>query len=154
MKKKVDVILIKNNLKQGKKGSLINVTRGYAFNYLLPSKIAEIATSKKIKHIQMFENVKIKQKAANEIETKLLQNNIEKIHKISVYKKRGENNLIFGSVTEKEVIKWINKYTNLSINKIKVQIAETKFIGIRDIKIQINSKVSINIPIHIIPTNI
>nr|YP_010619742.1 Ribosomal protein L9 [Tayloriella tenebrosa]WAX03755.1 Ribosomal protein L9 [Tayloriella tenebrosa] len=154
MKKKVDVILLKDNLKQGKKGSIINTTRGYAFNYLIPSKIAEIATSKKVKHIQMFENMKIKQREANENENRLLQGNIEKIKKISIYKKKGENNLIFGSVTEKEIVKWINKYTDLSINKIQITTVETKLTGIRNIKLQINPKVSINIPINIIPTNI
>nr|YP_009393401.1 ribosomal protein L9 [Symphyocladiella dendroidea]ARW61963.1 ribosomal protein L9 [Symphyocladiella dendroidea] len=154
MKKKVDVILIKDDLKQGKKGVLVHVTRGYAFNYLIPSKIAEIATPKKIKQIQMFENIKIQQIEANQIETQLLQNNIEKINKISIYKKRGENNLIFGSVTEKEIIKWIKQYTNLSINKIKIQTVDTKSIGIKDIKININTKIQINIPIYIIPTNI
>nr|YP_010618772.1 Ribosomal protein L9 [Rhodomelopsis africana]WAX02785.1 Ribosomal protein L9 [Rhodomelopsis africana] len=154
MKKKVNIILIKDNLKQGKKGSLINVARGYAFNYLIPSKIAEIATSKKIKHIKMLENIKTKQKEANQIESKLLQDNIKKIEKISVYKKKGKTNLIFGNVTEKDITKWVNKYTNLSINKIQIQIVETKLIGIRNIKIQINPKVSVDIPINIIPTNI
>nr|YP_010619937.1 Ribosomal protein L9 [Symphyocladia marchantioides]WAX03950.1 Ribosomal protein L9 [Symphyocladia marchantioides] len=154
MKKKVNVIFIKDNLKQGKKGVLINVARGYAFNYLIPGKIAEIATPKKIKHIQMFAKIKIQQKEANQIETQLMQNNIKKINKISVYKKRGENNLIFGSVTEKEIIKWINKHTSLSINKIKIQVVDTKLIGIEDIKIQINPKIQVNIPVYIIPTNI
>nr|YP_010618967.1 Ribosomal protein L9 [Deltalsia parasitica]WAX02980.1 Ribosomal protein L9 [Deltalsia parasitica] len=154
MKKKIDIILIKDHLKQGKKGLLTNVARGYAFNYLIPSKIAEIATPKKIKHIQMFENIKIKQKEANQIENKLLQDKIKKIDKISVYKKKGENNLIFGSIKEKEIIKWINKYTNLSINKIQIQSVETKSIGVKNIQIVINSTTSINIPIYIIPTNI
>nr|YP_010851499.1 ribosomal protein L9 [Echinothamnion hookeri]WGH14396.1 ribosomal protein L9 [Echinothamnion hookeri] len=154
MKKKVDVILIQNNLTKGKKGSVINVSRGYAFNYLIPNKIAEIATNKKIKHIQMFENIAIKQKETSNIEIKLLRNNIQKIDNISIYKKKGENNLIFGSITEKDIIKWINKYTNLLINKIQIQTLEIKLIGVTKIKIQINPKVNINIPLKIIPTNI
>nr|YP_009399590.1 ribosomal protein L9 [Dictyomenia sonderi]ARW69196.1 ribosomal protein L9 [Dictyomenia sonderi] len=154
MKKKINVILIKDNLKQGKKGSSINVARGYAFNYLIPSQIAEIATSEKIKHLQMFENIKIKQKETNQIATQLLQNNLEKIKKISVYKKKGENNLIFGSITEKDIAKWIKKYTNLSINKIQLKIVEAKSIGVRNIEIKMNTKVNISIPINIIPTNI
>nr|YP_010619160.1 Ribosomal protein L9 [Pterosiphonia complanata]WAX03173.1 Ribosomal protein L9 [Pterosiphonia complanata] len=154
MKKKVDIILAKDNCKQGKKGSLISVNHGYAFNYLIPNKIAEIATSKRIKHMKMLKNIKIKQKEVNQIKNELLQHNIEKIEKISVYKKKGENNLIFGNITEKEITKWINKYTKLSINKIEIKIIETKLIGIRKINIQVNPKITINIPIYIIPTNI
>nr|WGH13804.1 ribosomal protein L9 [Lophurella pseudocorticata] len=154
MKKKVDVILIKNNLTIGKKGLIINVARGYAFNYLIPNKIAEIATNKKIKHIHMFENIAIQQKETNNIEIKLLKNNIQKIDSISIYKKKGENNLIFGSITEKDITKWINKYTNLLISKIQIKTLDIKLIGITDIKIQINPKVNISIPLKIIPTNI
>nr|YP_010851104.1 ribosomal protein L9 [Aphanocladia stichidiosa]WGH14001.1 ribosomal protein L9 [Aphanocladia stichidiosa] len=154
MKKKVDVILINNNLTAGKKGSIINVARGYAFNYLIPNKIAEIATNKKIKHMQMFENIAIQQKETSNIEIKLLKNNIQKIESISIYKKKGENNLIFGSITEKDITKWINKYTNLLISKIQIKTSEINLIGITHIKIQINTKVNVNIPVKIIPTNI
>nr|YP_010850906.1 ribosomal protein L9 [Lophurella mutabilis]WGH13606.1 ribosomal protein L9 [Lophurella mutabilis] len=154
MNKKVDVILIKNNLTTGKKGSVINVARGYAFNYLIPNKIAEIATNKKIKHIQMFENIAIKQKETSNIEINLLKDNIQKVDRISIYKKKGESNLIFGSITEKDITKWINKYTNLLINKIQVKTLDIKLIGITHIKIQINPKLTISIPLKIIPTNI
>nr|WGH12817.1 ribosomal protein L9 [Echinothamnion sp.] len=151
MKKKVDVIMIK---KSEKKGSIINVARGYAFNYLIPNKIAEIATSKKIKQIHMFKNIAIKKQEANEVKTQFLRNNIEKINRISIYKKTGENNSIFGSITEKDIIKWINKYTNLLTNKIHIDNLEIKRVGITKIKIQINPKTSINISLTITPTNI
>nr|YP_010851302.1 ribosomal protein L9 [Aphanocladia delicatula]WGH14199.1 ribosomal protein L9 [Aphanocladia delicatula] len=154
MKKKVDVILIQENLKKGKQGSIINVTRGYAFNYLIPNKIAEIATSTKIKHIKMFKHIEIKKQEANQIETQLLKNKIEKIDSITIYKKTGENGLIFGSITEKEIMQCINRYTSLSINKIQIKNLEVKSIGIENIRIQMNPKININIPLKIVPTNI
>nr|YP_010850510.1 ribosomal protein L9 [Lophurella caespitosa]WGH13210.1 ribosomal protein L9 [Lophurella caespitosa] len=154
MKKKVDVIIIKNNLTTGKKGSVINVARGYAFNYLIPNEIAEIATNKKIKHIQMFENIAIEQKETSNTKIQLLKNNIERVGSISIYKKKGENNLIFGSITEKDITKWINKYTNLLINKIQIKTLDIKLVGITHIKIQVNLKINISIPLKIIPINI
>nr|YP_010851698.1 ribosomal protein L9 [Echinothamnion hystrix]WGH14595.1 ribosomal protein L9 [Echinothamnion hystrix] len=154
MKKKIDVILVKNTLTIGKKGSIINVARGYAFNYLIPNKIAEIATNKKIKHIQMFENIAIKQRETSDTEIKLLKNNMQKIDSISIYKKKGENNLIFGNITEKDIMKWINKYTNVLINRIQIKTLEIKLIGVTNIRIQINPKININVPLKIIPTNI
>nr|WGH13012.1 ribosomal protein L9 [Echinothamnion sp.] len=154
MKKKVDVILIKNDLQKGKQGSIINVTRGYAFNYLIPNKMAEIATKAKIKHINMFKNIKTKKQEDNQIETTLLKNKIEKINSITIYKKTGENGLIFGSITEKEIIQWINNYTSILINKIQIKNLEAKLIGIKNITIQINPKVKISISLKIVPTNI
>nr|ARW60688.1 ribosomal protein L9 [Polysiphonia sp.] len=154
MKKKVNIILLKNNIEKYKQGTIISVARGYAFNYLIPNKIAEIATSKKIKHINMFQDLKIKEKKANEIEITLLKNSIEIIKRISIYKKKGDHNSIFGSVTEKDIIQWIDKYTNLKINKTQIKILDTKLIGMGYVKIQINHKIIINLKLHIIPTNI
>ena len=79
MVKKIDVILTKNHSNGEKKGNIINVSSGYAFNYLIPNQIAEIATEKKIKHIKMFEEIEKKQKVANEVEVNLVKEKIEKI---------------------------------------------------------------------------
>jgi len=115
MKKKIKIILLKDNTKKEKKGSIINVTRGYAFNYLIPNHIAEIATKNKMKHIQMIQNIVENRQKENEDEIKLLKHNIDTIKNLSFYKRQGENNYIFGNITEKEILKWFNKHTNLEI---------------------------------------
>nr|YP_009654450.1 ribosomal protein L9 [Pleurostichidium falkenbergii]QCH39737.1 ribosomal protein L9 [Pleurostichidium falkenbergii] len=154
MKKKVSVILKQDNKRKRETQCIVNVARGYAFNYLIPNELAELATAKKVQHIKMFESIKTKKKEQNEIELQLIDNNIKKIKKISIYKKGGENNSIFGSITEKDIVKWISKYTNLFIHKLKLEILETKFTGIKYVKIQVHNKNTINIPLYIIPTNI
>nr|YP_009397726.1 ribosomal protein L9 [Dipterosiphonia australica]ARW66912.1 ribosomal protein L9 [Dipterosiphonia australica] len=154
MKKKVDIIIIKDSVKNLAKGSVISVTRGYAFNYLLPNKIAEIVTKKRIKHLTMFNDIKIEKQEANANYNRLLKNSIEKIDKVTLYKKNGENNLIFGSITDKEITEWISKYTNLIIHKTQIEITETKSIGITRLRIKINTNNQIDIPLQIIPTNI
>ncbi len=154
MKKKIKIILLKDNRKKEKKGSIINVARGYAFNYLIPNEIGEIATKNKIKHIQMIENIIKNKEKENEFEIKLLKNNIEKIQNISIYKRQGENNYIFGNITEKEILKWLKRYTDLAIKKIKLDNLNNKIIGISMTKIEIDKKININLPIYIIPINI
>nr|YP_009395040.1 ribosomal protein L9 [Polysiphonia stricta]ARW63602.1 ribosomal protein L9 [Polysiphonia stricta] len=154
MKKKINLIVTKDNLHNLTKGSLINVSRGYAFNYLIPNQIAEIASQGKIKHIQMFQEINKKKKEERNINEALLEKNIKKIKKISIYKKKGENNLIFGSVTEKDIIKWITKYTNLKINKTQIKIIEAKSIGTSYIEINVNTKINTQIALELIPMNI
>ena len=154
MKKKIKIILLKDKTKKEKKGSIINVARGYAFNYLIPNNIGEIATKNKIKHLKMIQNIIKDKRRENETEMQMLKNNIEKVKQISIYKRKGENNYIFGNITEKDVIRWFNKYTNLKIKKIKIQNFKNKIIGIGKIEVEIDKKISINIPIYIAPINI
>nr|YP_009398334.1 ribosomal protein L9 [Thaumatella adunca]ARW67520.1 ribosomal protein L9 [Thaumatella adunca] len=154
MTRKINVILIKDNHKKGNKGNIINVSCGYAFNYLIPNKIAELATTKKIKHIKMFEEIKRKNKEANDMANKLVKEKIDNIKKISIYKKKGENNFIFGTITEKDIINWLEKNTTLKINKNQIKIPEIKEIGINYIEIQITSKITSQVILNIIPINI
>lgn len=154
MKRKITLIVTSNNINRNAKGSIIKVSKGYAFNYLIPRKGAEIATTKKIKHIKMFENIQKRKQEMSEKKTTKISRKIRKIGKISLYKKIGENNLIFGSVTEKDILKWINTNTNLEINKGQIKIPDIKKIGRINATIQLKNNLSENIQINILPTNI
>lgn len=154
MKKKIKVVLLKDNIKKEKKGSIINVNRGYAFNYLIPNNIAEIATKNKIKHASMIHNIIQSRKEANKVEIELLKNNIQQISNISIYKKQGENNYIFGKITEKEILRWIIKNTELRVTDTQIDNANKATVGIEIIKVKINNKTAVNLPTHIIPINI
>lgn len=154
MKKKINVIIRKSQLNNTKKGSIISVSRGYALNYLIPNQIAEIATKGSIKQLEMFQNINSKREKLRSINESIAEKNIKKIKKVCMYKKKGEKNLIFGSVTEKEIKNWINKYSNINMNKVQIKINESKHIGISDIEIMINSQIKAIIQLQLIPINI
>lgn len=153
MKKKIRIILTKDHLYIGKKGKITSTSQGYAFNYLIPNNIAEIATKNKIKHIKMFEKIKTQTIIANETESKAIQNNLKIIKKISIRKKIGENNNIFGSINEKDIRNKIIKYINVSIDKKQIKIPNIKKIGMFNIEINILNNTKCNIQLNIIPEN-
>ena len=51
----MNVILLKDVEKLGLKGDVVNVARGYARNYLLPRKLAEVATDGRIAEVKRIE---------------------------------------------------------------------------------------------------
>ncbi len=148
MKKKIQIIL------ENKESELISVSRGYAFNYLIPKKNAKIPTKKQIKHIEMFQEIKRKREKINELKIQETQKKLQGIHKISIYKKMGENKLIFGSVTEKEIIKWMIEHTKINTEKVKIKISDIKTIGLQNINVSIKQNISQDLQINIIPVNI
>ena len=148
MKKKIQVII------DDKETNLITVSRGYAFNYLIRKKNARIPTKKQIKHIQMFQEVKQERNKINEIKIQETKKQLENIGKISVYKKAGDNGLIFGSITDKEITKWIVEHTKINTDKIKIKIDEIKTIGVQNIDISIKQNITQSLPVNIIPINI
>nr|YP_009391935.1 ribosomal protein L9 [Acrosorium ciliolatum]ARW60079.1 ribosomal protein L9 [Acrosorium ciliolatum] len=154
MKKKIKIILKKDHLNIGQKGKITNISPGYAFNYLIPNNIAEIATKNKIKHITMFKNIKNQEIKAYENTSKILQSNLEKIKKINIRKKVGKNNNIFGSINEKDITNKILKYIGISIDKKQIKVDNIKKIGIFNININILHNIQYSIQLNITPENI
>lgn len=153
MKKKVQIIVKNNNFKKEHKGKVISVSRGYAFNYLIPKGIANLATKNQMNHYQMFSEIAQKKEKANLILTKQIKNRIEQISKITLYRKIGNNKLMFGSIKEKDIIHWIYQYCNIRLEKKQIQISNIDNININPIKLQIKQNIVVTIKLCVIPYN-
>ena len=100
VKKTIQVLLRQDVAKLGKNGSIEKVSKGYARNYLLPNKIAVKATSTIIKNAETQALINA-EKLKKEIEQAQLKKAfVDSIKKITIKKKVGKDNYIFGSVSD------------------------------------------------------
>lgn len=103
------VILLKDMKGVGKKGEVCDVHDGYARNALIPQKCAEIATASGIEKVR--NNIAL-QKSAHEakiVHSKQLAKSIESA-KISFSLKAGNKGELFGSVSQKDVEKELERF--------------------------------------------
>lgn len=105
----------------GKKLQIVEVSEGYARNFLLPRKLANIADNKSINEANTkSEALKFKKKTeydnANSLKEKIENTTINFKHKV------GEGQKLFGSVTEKEIADELNKILKLDLSKKKVTL--------------------------------
>nr|ARW63810.1 ribosomal protein L9 [Chondria sp. (in: red algae)] len=154
MGKKVKVIIKTSKFREEKKGTILNVSPGYAFNYLIPQNLAEIATTKKIKHFGMFSEREEQKQKANFIANEKIKNTVGQIRKISIYKKKGDNHLIFGSIKEKEISDWIAKYTNVKLVNKQIKLTNINQTGMSLVTIQVKPSIEIRIKLYSLPSNI
>ena len=117
------VILLKTNDHLGEIGEVVNVKSGYARNYLIPKKIATIATKENIAYyMQWIENQKIKEAKSRE-NIQLLAKQLDKMTlKFSL--KAGENDKLFGSVTSQMISEEIEKL-GYSIDKKEIILEDS-----------------------------
>ena len=154
MKKNIKVIIQNRNLYQDPIQRIQQVSRGYAFNYLIPNRIAEIATKGKIKHLQMLQNtVSKKQDTVHNYNLKI-NNEIELIKVLHIRKKCGQNRQIFGSISEQEIIDKIFQITGYIIEKKQITIKPIKEIGQYICSINIENTLKPNIKVYILPQEI
>lgn len=141
------VVLNKDIKGIGKKLQVVEVSEGYARNYLLPRKLASIADNKNLNEAKSkSESQKFKKdtEIAKAIE---LKEKIEKIF-IEFKEKQGNGGKLFGSVTEKEISEKLKQKIGIEINKKKINLNNPiKSVGnyIADIKLYegVNAKLKI-----------
>ena len=102
------VVLLQDVKGSGKKGELVNVSDGYARNFLLPKKLAKEANAQALNEVKNAENAR-----RYKIETDTADANKSKERledkTISITAKAGSNGRLFGSVTSKEISAEIKK---------------------------------------------
>lgn len=115
------VVLNKDIKGIGKKLQIVEVSEGYARNYLLPRKLANIADNKSISEAKAKnDSASFKKqteiKEANKLKEKLEKGYIKFKHKI------GNNGKLFGSITEKDIAEEIEKVYNVKVDKKKITL--------------------------------
>lgn len=136
------VVLLEDVKGHGKKGELVNVSDGYARNFLFPKKLAKEANNQAMNELKNAEAAKAfkiqtetdaAKKAAECIEGKSVQ----------IVAKAGKEGRLFGSVTAKEVAEEIKKQYNVIVDKRKVTLeSEIKQFGTFSCEVKLYTGVS------------
>ncbi len=143
------VILTSDIKNIGKKDDLIEVSDGYARNFLFPRKLAIEANESNINtlnykkeqerqaHIRKVEEF---QQIANELKGK----------EILIKTKIGNNGKLFGAITSKDVCNKINELYNLNLDKKRLSFDQVKTLGNYPISIKLCPEVSVNMVLKVI----
>jgi len=117
------VILTQDVKSQGKKGQLVDVSDGYARNFLLPKKLAVIATAENLNTMKQQEKARKAQEAAEKAEAQATAKKLEGLT-VKIAAKAGEGGRLFGAVTAKEVSEALNAQTGVNIPKTRLVLDE------------------------------
>lgn len=121
---KIMKVILQQDVKgQGKKGQLVEVSDGYARNFLLAKKLAVMATPENINTMKQQEKAKKAQEAAEKAEAQATAKKLESIT-VKVSAKAGEGGRLFGAVTAKEVAEALSAQHGIAINKAKLVMEE------------------------------
>ena len=117
------VVLLADVPSQGKKGALIEVSDGYARNYLFPKKLAQKADAKVLNDIAGQEQarrhrIEVEKATAAEISEKL------KSVVVKVTAAAGDNGKLYGAVTSKEIAAALESQHAITIDKRKIDMPE------------------------------
>ena len=144
------VILLEDVKSLGKKGQIVDVSDGYARNFIIPKKKGVEATSANLNTLKL-------QKANEE---KIAQENLDnaialskKLEQVTVDLKIkvGEGGKLFGSVSSKEIAAALQEQHQLEVDKKKIVLEEPiKELGVHTVKIKLHKDVAANVTVNVI----
>ena len=118
------VILTQDVKGKGKKGQMIEVSDGYARNFMLPKKMAIEATADAINTMKKTDKATQERIAREKAEALELSNKLRQMT-LTVTCRGGGNGRLFGSVTSQEIADALAKTSGIKLDKRKLVVADT-----------------------------
>lgn len=144
------VILLEDVKSLGKKGEVVNVSDGYARNFVLPKKLGVEANSTHMNDLKLQkanadkvakEQLEAAQALAKELETK----------EVVLKMKAGEGGRAFGSVSSKEIAVAAKEQCGLELDKKKIQLPDTiKALGVYEVNVKLHTKVTGKLKVKVV----
>ena len=143
------VILTQDVRGQGKRGQMIEVSDGYARNYLLPRKLAQEATADNINTMRMNDKATQERQAKERAEALELRNRMKDMT-VVVTAKGGGAGRLFGSVTNTEVSEALAKQAGVQLDKRKIVLDEPiKSVGVYTVKCKLGYEINAELKIEV-----
>ena len=145
------VILMQDIADQGKQGDVINVSDGYARNYLFPRKLAVEAAGGALKNLQA-------KHALEERRAEKLLQQAEKTAEqlrdktVTLPVRAGENNRLYGRVTAADIAEAAQKGLGVTLDKRKVGLIDPiKSVGEYEVPIKLHRDVTVPLKVAVVP---
>jgi large subunit ribosomal protein L9 len=144
----MEVILRETIDNLGRAGQVVKVADGYARNYLLPKKLAYPATPGNLKVIEFERTSLLRKEAKQKDESEKLKQMLDAVE-IVIRRKVGEQNMLYGSVTNSDVADELEK-KGYQIEKRKIHMEDhIKTVGEFEIPIRLFKDVTAHIKVKV-----
>ena len=147
------VIMLEDVKSLGKKGEIVNVSDGYARNYVLPKKLGVEANHANMNDLKLQkanadkvaqEQLAAAQKMAELLETK----------EVILKMRSGEGGRAFGSISSKEIAAAAKQQCALELDKKKIQLPEAiKALGVYEVSVKLHTKVTGKLRVKVVEEN-
>jgi len=140
-----EAILLQDHEQLGERGTVVDVSKGYLRNYLIPRKLAEPATKGSIEAAQRRRQAA--DRAVADAQSKA-QESAELLNKtvLTIAHQAGDDGRLFGSVTSQDIVDAIKEARGLEIDRRKVHLEEPiRSVGTRMVTVEVGDGVLANV---------
>ena len=143
------VILLQDVKGKGKKGQMLEVSDGYARNFMLPKKLAIEATPDAINTMRMNDKAAAEKAAKERAEALEISRKLREMT-VTVTAKGGGAGRLFGSVTTQEIADALKAQSGITLDKRKIVLSDTiKSVGTYTVTCKLGYEISAPLTVKI-----
>ena len=147
----MQIILLKDVDKLGKRGEVVNVRDGYGRNFLFPHGVALLATRENRARVEVEKKQATKKQAQRKEEAEKLAQKIESLQ-LRLPVKVGEKDKLFGSVTSQDLVKALER-EEVRLNKKHILLPEPiRNLGKHEVGIELEAGVKARLRVEVVKT--
>ncbi len=144
------VILMQDVKGKGKKGQMIEVSDGYARNYMLPRKMAVEATADAVNTMRMNDKAAAEKAAKERAEALEISKKLREMT-LTVTAKGGGAGRLFGSVTNQEIADALKASSGIALDKRKIVISDPiKSVGTYTVQCKLGYEITAPLTVKIV----
>ena len=143
------VILLQDVKGKGKKGQMLEMSDGYARNYLLPRKLAMEATPDAINTMRMNDKAAAEKAAKERAEALEISKKLRELTLVVTAKGGGAGKL-FGSVTNQEIADALKEKSGIALDKRKIVLSDSiKNVGTYTVQCKLGHEITAPLTVKI-----
>ena len=146
----MEVVLLERIERLGQMGDVVNVKPGYARNFLLPFGKAVPVTPAVMKQVEHRRAKEVERQAALKQEALNFKTALDTIGRFTVKKQVGEDNVLFGTVTNGDVAEVIEESTKKEIDRRDILVPEIHRTGKYTVTVKLHSEVTAEINLEVV----
>ena len=145
----MQIVLKEDVEKLGRRGEVVKVADGYARNYLLPFGKALSATPGNLKVIEREKRRYVARLSKEKEENEALARRIQEVS-VTLVRKVGENDVLYGSVTSADIGESLQK-EGIVVDKRRIQLPEPiKSLGIYSVPVRLHPEVTAEVKVWVV----
>jgi len=147
----MQVILKQDVEKIGRRGDIVDVSRGYIRNFLVPRNLAEMATPSKLEEVRReMEEAEERDRRMAERASDIAATLNKSV--ITIEARTGEDERLFGSVTAANIASAIEKARDVRIDRRRIRLEEPlKSLGTHQVPVQVHGDIEASVKVIVVP---
>lgn len=143
------VLLLADVKGQGKKDQIVEVSDGYARNFLFPKKLAVLADAKVMSETKSKEEARQFRLSEEKAAAKALADKLSTLS-VSITASSGADGRLYGSVTSKDIAEKLSQQHGIDIDKRKISLSENiKSYGAYEVEIKVYPEISAKLKVNV-----